>query len=982
MGSRPSGKGGRSIVRILRQTPPQQKPTPLIGRATELQRLTVALDRAVRGSGRTVLLAGAMGMGRSRMAHELMTVAQSRGHLVLDGHAYPQDDHLPYGVIINSLGPYLRQLKAPQQAELTDGLPHLTRLIGGLSRSESGPPPALHQVHLLEDLARLTERIARERPLVWCIDDIHLADPASVEVFYYLGRNIRNQRVLLLATYRNDEADVLRHLRVPLLTLARHGLSEEVQLQRLSPTDVALLTTQRLDARPARTLLDHLEARAVGTPLIICSLLDALQAEGLLTRAGGAVGLSPAAAHHSSPAARETVLERLVPVGPQERQILDFLAVMDGRAEQRELARAMRRDPAGLLAALASLQKAGLVSAEERAGDVSVQISLSHPFFQEVLYAELPSLVRRQTHAQVAEALETVTPLPLERLARQYEGSGGAPDPARALEVILSAAKDALLAGGPDGLHHYRVALLLVRGGLLPERLPTVLLGLGQALALGGEIAEARECLHAALLDCAERGDAYGTGSMHIHAAYIEIMRSDLDATESHVRSGFAQFAPDSGSPELADLYGLRFNVHLLRGDIAAIPQDAADLARVAELLNTPAARAWHLHAHMWVTLLSGRVETAQFVAQTCLQEAWLSGDPNLVMLAALDHAHTLMLRGDHQPAAAELRATLSRIPRGYRLVTEHAMCPTLALAETLGGHWEAALQVSDESGPLEPFMQGVPRVNLGTRAVVLIRRGDLAEARACLDEASLCPRPFITDYEYALALLALEDGEYQRAAEAAARLYSWLMAPLGIALLAEALALLGDVEAVRNQAGILTAMGQMNLPLVAALGTWATGLADRTAGDAAAAAASFATAADQFERLAMPFEAGRARFEQAQLLAATDRRSAADLGRQSLQSFARLGANAWVDRVRRWQAGQAPSSRGSKPKPNALFSARELEIIRLLDEGLTSAEIAAGLVLSPRTVANHLDRMYTRHGVRNRLSLVRFARESGCLQV
>jgi hypothetical protein len=237
-----------------------------------------------------------MGMGRSRMAHELVTLAQSRGHLVLAGSAYPQNDHLPYVPIIRSLGSYLRQPKAPQQAELLADLPHLSRLISGRPLPEGGASQAFQPVYLLEDVTRLAERLAQEQPLVWCIDDLHLADPASTELFCYLARNIRSQRVLLLATYRNDAADGPRHFRVPLLTLAHLGLSEEVPLQRLAPTDMALLASQRLGSRPAQTLLEYLEARAMGTPLIALSLLDSLQAQGLLTRVGGAVSLSPAAA--------------------------------------------------------------------------------------------------------------------------------------------------------------------------------------------------------------------------------------------------------------------------------------------------------------------------------------------------------------------------------------------------------------------------------------------------------------------------------------------------------------------------------------------------------------------------------------------------------------------------------------------------------------------------------------------------------------
>lgn len=915
-------------------------------------------------------------MGRSRLAHELASLAQRRGHLVLAGRAYPLDDRLTYAPIISSLGPHLRQLKPPQQAELLAGQPNLTRLLGGLPHSEGG----FRQVHLLEEVARLAERLARTRPLVWIMDDLHLADLASVELFYYLARNIKTQRVLLLGTYRNDHSDGLRHLRVPLLSLARCGLSEEVRLYRLSLADVALLAGQRLGGRPADTLLDYLEGRAMGTPLITFTLLDSLENQGVLTRVGGVVGLSPAAVPRLSLADREIVLERLLPLSPQERQVLDLLAVMHGTAHHSELARAMGRNPADLLDSLASLQAAGLLSAEGSERDLDLRVSLSHPFLQDVLYAELPSLVRRQHHAQAAAALETDRSTPLERLARHYEGSGGAPDPERAIEVMMRAAEGTLLTGGPEAADYYRMALALVRSGLFPERLPVVLLGLGQALSLSGQFDVARERLREALAVCEELGDGRGAGTMHMHAAYIELMLGDLDATEAHLRSGLAQFPPDSPGPELVHLCGLRFNVHLLRSDIAALPQDIADLAQAAEREGTPMARAWHLHARTWGELLSGQVDTALSTAREGLEEAWRSRDPNLVMLTALDHAHIRLIQGDHRATAAELRDVLERLPNGYLLVAQHVLGPMLSMAETLGGDWEAALKVSDQSAPLEPHFQALPRANLGARTVILIRRGDLAEARACLDEASHYPRPFVTDCDYAEALFALECGEYQRAAETAARLYTWSLAPLGIALLAEAQAALGEVEAVRNLAAFLTGMGSLNLPLATALGTWVTGLADRTAGETDAAIAAFAAAAEQFEQLAIPFDSARARFEQAQLVGVTDRGLGSDLARRSLQAFALLGADLWVDRVRRWRAGRRPRAGVVSPKLATPFSARELEILRLLDQGLTNGEIALRLVLSPRTVANHLDRMYTRHGLRNRTGLVRFARDGGFL--
>jgi len=61
-------------------------------------------------------------------------------------------------------------------------------------------------------------------------------------------------------------------------------------------------------------------------------------------------------------------------------------------------------------------------------------------------------------------------------------------------------------------------------------------------------------------------------------------------------------------------------------------------------------------------------------------------------------------------------------------------------------------------------------------------------------------------------------------------------------------------------------------------------------------------------------------------------------------------------------------------------LSPRELEIVRLVAENLTSAEIAERLIISPRTVTTHLDRIYTRLGINSRTALVRYAIEAGLL--
>ena len=102
----------------------------------------------------------------------------------------------------------------------------------------------------------------------------------------------------------------------------------------------------------------------------------------------------------------------------------------------------------------------------------------------------------------------------------------------------------------------------------------------------------------------------------------------------------------------------------------------------------------------------------------------------------------------------------------------------------------------------------------------------------------------------------------------------------------------------------------------------------------------------------------------------------------ESLAIFERLGARRYVRRTRSllYKLGVRPRSTPPRAKGVTLLSSREREIVQLIAEDLTNAEIAERLIISPRTVTTHLDRIYTRLGINSRTALVRYAMEAGLL--
>jgi DNA-binding CsgD family transcriptional regulator len=167
-----------------------------------------------------------------------------------------------------------------------------------------------------------------------------------------------------------------------------------------------------------------------------------------------------------------------------------------------------------------------------------------------------------------------------------------------------------------------------------------------------------------------------------------------------------------------------------------------------------------------------------------------------------------------------------------------------------------------------------------------------------------------------------------------------------------------------------------------AALGSRIKGLAQQALGQTTEALAYLDQAGSAFTAVEMPFDAARARLEWAALVAANDTTLAVPALQESLNVFERLGAQRYARRARRllYKLGTRPRST-LRPHASATpLSPRELEIVLLVADDMTNAEIAERLIISPRTVTTHLDRIYTRLGINSRTALVRYAIEAGLL--
>jgi DNA-binding CsgD family transcriptional regulator len=296
-----------------------------------------------------------------------------------------------------------------------------------------------------------------------------------------------------------------------------------------------------------------------------------------------------------------------------------------------------------------------------------------------------------------------------------------------------------------------------------------------------------------------------------------------------------------------------------------------------------------------------------------------------------------------------------------------------------MDGSWQAAIDEAQRAA--ERCLRGENRVAAGEahyqRAEVHRLRGEHATAEEAFREASgqgWEPQP-------GLALLRLAQGNQKAAEVAIRRVMSEGGGPGKRAALlpayVEIMVAIRDLDAARRGCAELDSMAQAEETpgALGATAAQARGLVELASGNSPAALASLRRAEEGWRGFAVPYENARAR----ELIGLACRSLGDEDGARleleaAGETFARLGAATDLARV------QGPSGLDRTPDPHGLTK-RELEVLRLLSSGVTNREIAAGLVVSVRTVDRHVSNIYAKLGVSSRAAATSYAHEHGLVR-
>jgi DNA-binding CsgD family transcriptional regulator len=938
------------------------------------------------GRGSLVLISGEAGIGKTALVEDLVRHALGRGASVLTGNSYDMMVSAPYGPWLDAF----RHL--PVDATLPP--------CPLISYGNATDIEAESQADLFLRMRDFIDALAAHQPLVCVLEDLHWADQASLDLLRDIARHVRSARLLLVVTWRADELTRRHPLRRFAPTVVREAGGVRVELKPLdAAAHRALLTTRYvLAVDDVHRLVDYLARRADGNPFFMTELLRTLEDNGVLKPTDhGAWMLGDLDRVLVPDMVRQVVDARVDRLGSGAREMLEVAAVIGQEVPLDLWADLIDVEDDRFASDIESMVRSCLLREAS-----THSYAFSHAIVRDALYTGVVLPRRRMLHRSVAELLAARVPSDPDRVAHHFDMAG---DPRSATWLLRAGIRARQQFAPHSAIKRFTGALSRYEHLTGADRIRAHL----------------------------ERGRAYETVGDYTSAVADAEAARDLARQMNEPKLEW-QTLLDLGSDWAARDYEqsgthYRHALDLARamGDPAAL---AATLNQVGNwsfnVLQIQNAIAFHREA---LEILEDQDDVAG-IAQThdYLALAWLGyGD----MIQASEHwdaAISLFERiGDRRRHAGALSASATSSHVGFTIFAPHSLARGF---ERNARGLEMARDVGWRAG--EVFAMHI-------QAGLLALDGDIARALdvahqvIALSEA-IDHREWRVAGWYEVGEIALSIQDLHAARAAFERAFSLVdlsgsafWRRLAASSLAETLIRVGEIDAAHSllnaefgtfdpiaavepgwnraqeriaRAALALARGDTSGALaiidatVAALPNTDQGLVPHWSllrGRVLVALDRLTEALDEFvaarDVLAAHGERPRrliACCEVSRIYAALGRRIEAERAAHEARELAEYISARLPDDTSRVNFHSSISAllTDAAPKRRTAggLSAREVEVLRLVAEGLTDAEVADRLYLSRRTVSSHLRSIYTKLAVSTRTAAVRLAIERGII--
>jgi len=397
--------------------------TAFVGRESEASAIRAVIDRALNGHGSVVMVAGGPGVGKTRLAMEMLEYASRVGFQCSVGHCYERNEPFPYfpfaEIIESSLAQSaslndFRSLMGDNAAEMAQIAPSLRRIFPDIPQPPE-LPPAQQRLYLFQSISEPMARDARRRPRLYLLEDLHWADESTLSLLVHLANRLAHVSVVIVGTYRgeysHDNPALIRTLeeliQIGIRPLKLNGLSKEAVARML----------QALSHREApQSLVDLVFEVSQGNPFFVEEVHRHLIEDGKLLDAAGQFRTDLEIDEIDVPENVRLIIDRrLKRLNEDEKQVLKAAAVI-GRSFSFQLLSAISLiDVDELFTIVEKVQEMGIIIPS--ADGPEKPFTFGHELVRQTLLTGISAPRQQQLRARVAAALELVYPVAVHECA-------------------------------------------------------------------------------------------------------------------------------------------------------------------------------------------------------------------------------------------------------------------------------------------------------------------------------------------------------------------------------------------------------------------------------------------------------------------------------------------------------------------------------------------------------------------------------------